>query len=66
MIQMNQIIFIKGVIGKIFILKDIPNKLGNQQILRGFEKNRYDHGYLKMQISSSSASESEARTSFSN
>jgi len=35
---MNQIIFIKGVTDKIFILKDIPNKLGNQQILRGFEK----------------------------
>lgn len=38
MIQMNQIIFIKGVIGKIFILKAIPNKLENQQIFRGFEK----------------------------
>jgi len=35
---MNQIIFIKSVIGKIFILKAIPNKLENQQIFRGFEK----------------------------
>ena len=63
---MNQIKFIKGVISKNFILKDIPNKLRNQQILRDFEKIGYDHGYLKMLISSSSASESEARTSFSN
>jgi len=48
---MNQIKFIKGVISKNFILKDIPNKLRNQQILRDFEKIGYDHGYLKMLIS---------------